>query len=221
VQYLFTRVGVRLSVDQIRTLNACVSYLEVGRWMRERKFEDRPRYESRDALYTAIAHHIANERVLYLEFGVWQGRSMRVWSGLLKNPLALLHGFDSFEGLPEDWDASRPKGTFSVNSVMPTFADSRVILHKGWFDQTLSTFTLPEHERLVVNLDADLYSSTVLVLSALEHAMKPGTILIFDEFCDRLHELKAFSEFLDRTRMQFRFAGATENLEQVAFERTV
>jgi hypothetical protein len=103
---------------------------------------------------------------------------------------------------------------------MPTFTDSRITLHKGWFDETLSTFALPEHDRMVVNLDADLYSSTVLVLSTLEHAIKPGTILIFDEFCDRMHELKAFSEFLDRTRMQFQFAGATENLEHVAFERT-
>ena len=144
---------------------------------------------------------------------------MRNWCALLQNPSSSLHGFDSFEGLPEAWDSSRPEGTFSVGSVAPTFDDARVSVHKGWFSDTLPAFTLPDHDVLVVNLDADLYSSTMLVLRTLRDALRPGTILIFDEFCDRFHELKAFEEFLAATHMRFRFIGGTENLEHVAFER--
>ncbi len=71
----------------------------------------------------------------------------------------------------------------------------------------------------MINVDADLYSSTKFVLDTLQGAIKPGTIIIFDEFCDRLHELLAFSDFIEATRMTFRFLSATKNLEQVAFER--
>jgi len=144
---------------------------------------------------------------------------MRSWSRLLQNPLTSLHGFDSFEGLPEAWDARRPRGTFSRDGALPTFEDTRVVLHKGWFNDTLPGFALPDHERLVLNLDADLYSSTIFVLHTLAKAIRPGTLLIFDEFCDRLHEMKAFDEFLETTRTHFHFLAGTENLEQVVFER--
>jgi hypothetical protein len=219
VQSALSRLGTHVSPTQISTLNACLNYLEVGRWLKANGFQAWPRYTDRQELYSAVAQPVRTERVLYLEFGVWQGSSMRSWSALLQNPLSSLHGFDSFEGLPEAWDAHRPRGTFSRGGVLPTFDDARILLHKGWFNDTLPSFALPEHERLVLNLDADLYSSTIFVLRALETAIRPGAIVIFDEFCDRLHELKAFDEFLETTQMRFRFLGGTENLEQVAFER--
>jgi hypothetical protein len=218
-QSALSRLGAHLSLSQISTLNACINYLEVGRWLNAKGFRAWPRYADREQLYSAVAANVRAERVLYLEFGVWQGSSMRSWSRLLQNPLASLHGFDSFEGLPEAWDARRPRGTFSRDGALPTFEDSRVILHKGWFNDTLPAFALPEHERLVLNLDADLYSSTIFVLRALAAAIRPGTLLIFDEFCDRLHEMRAFGEFLEATGMEFQFLGGTENLEQVVFER--
>jgi len=47
-----------------------------------------------------------------------------------------------------------------------------------------------------------------------------GLNSVLDEFCDRMHELKAFDEFLNETGMKFRALGATKTLEHVAFERT-
>ena len=218
-QVMLTKVGERCSPHHIRQLNSALNYLEVGRWLRANGFANTPRAADRAALYAAVARTIGQERVLYLEFGVYEGASLRVWSSLLHNPLSSLHGFDSFEGLPESWDAFRPKGTFDVKGRVPQFDDPRVVLHQGWFDATLPSFTLPEHERLVINVDADLYSSTKFVLDTLQNAIRPGTIIIFDEFCDRLHELRAFSEFIEATQTTFRFLGATKNLEQVVFER--
>jgi hypothetical protein len=48
---------------------------------------------------------------LVVEFGVWRGRSISFLASLTKE---MIYGFDSFEGLREDWKGSEnPKGTFS------------------------------------------------------------------------------------------------------------
>ena len=219
VQGGLTRAGARLSASHIHKLNSAVNYLEVGRWLKANGFGSAPRFADRWLMYEALAAPISRERVLYLEFGVYEGYTLRRWAKLLQNPASSLHGFDSFEGLPEVWDGLRPKGTFDVKGMLPQYEDPRVCLHKGWFEDTLPRFALPAHDRLVLHLDADLYSSTKFVLDTLRESISPGTIIIFDEFCDRLHELKAFDEFLQATGARFRFLAGTTNLEQVTFER--
>jgi hypothetical protein len=67
-------------------------------------------------------------------------------------------------------------------------------------------------------LDADLYSSTALVLEWLEPTILPGTYLYFDEFHDRMHELRAFDEFLAQGNLRFRAVAATQGLSQIAFQ---
>src|ERR1700677_4417473 len=62
----------------------------------------------------------------YLEFGVYKGYSLRVWANLNRNSASRLFGFDSFEGLPEDWVASKPKGTFTTGGKAPDIGDRRV-----------------------------------------------------------------------------------------------
>ena len=41
---------------------------------------------------------------------------------------------------------------------------------------------LPQHDRLIVTLDADLYSSTALVLDRLAPELRAGDIVYFDDF---------------------------------------
>ncbi len=132
---------------------------------------------------------------------------MRIWSKLLTNPESSLHGFDSFEGLPEHWNTMNPHGAFYTKDNLPWFDDPRVQLHVGWFNQTLPHFSLPNHDRLIVHVDADLYSSTRYVLEMLQPHIGVGTLVLFDEFYDRQHELKAFDEFLRSSQMKFRFLG--------------
>src|SRR5438067_9994681 len=100
-------------------LNSAISFLEMGRWFKANgyNFHNSYRFANRSDLYAAIASKIGDEVVLYLEFGVWQGASLRIWSKLLRNPLSSLHGFDSFEGLPEAWN-TKSKGDFDVKGVL-------------------------------------------------------------------------------------------------------
>jgi len=81
---------------------------------------------------------------------------MRWWSRNLSQPGATLVGFDSFEGLPEDWRHDVGSGHFRTGE-QPRFDDSRVSFQVGWFDDTLSRFIIPDHDQLIINMDCDLY----------------------------------------------------------------
>jgi hypothetical protein len=198
-------------------LNGVVNYLEAGAFVRDRGFSASDAVLDKWEVFDAVGRAVGTREVLYLEFGVARGASMRYWSRLLRNPNSALHGFDSFEGLPTDWILDRPAGHFSTAGQPPEIDDDRVSFFKGWFSDTLVEYALPEHEVLVVNLDADLYSSTVTVLDAIERALAPGSFLYFDEFNHRADEMRAFGEFLDRTGMRFELFAATRDLAQVAF----
>jgi hypothetical protein len=132
---------------------------------------------------------------LYLEFGVYRGRTLTWWSQHLTMSTARLVGFDSFEGLPEDWQHDVPKGWFNVGAP-PVLDDPRVSLVAGWFDQTLPGWELPEHDQLIVNIDCDLYSSTSCVLRWLTPHLRPGSLVYFDDLLDPDDELRALREWI-------------------------
>ncbi|MDC0671281.1 TylF/MycF/NovP-related O-methyltransferase [Nannocystis radixulma] len=217
---LLTRVGANLSSRTVHNLNAALNYLEAGRWMAARGFDTSRRAAHRFDTYAEIAAALGAAQVLYLEFGVHRGESIARWAELLPGTGCRFVGFDSFEGLPEDWTALDRKGTFSTGGAAPAVQDPRVSFVKGWFDATLPAFVVPPHERLVLHFDADLYSSTRTALLALEQHMSVGTYLLFDEFADRNHELRAFDEFwAAHPEWGFRLAGCDRILARVAFER--
>jgi hypothetical protein len=219
LKYLLTRVGERLTPIAIHNLNGVVNYLEIGRWMRARGFGTSHRYPRREQLFDLVGAQVGDKEVLYLEFGVHEGEATRYWSKLLRNPNSKLHGFDSFEGLPESYDLY-PLGHFSLHGTIPQIDDCRVQFFKGWFSETLVDYQLPSREVLILNLDADLYSSTIFVMKTLRKEIVPGTSIYFDEICDRSHELRAFDDFLRETGMRFRLLGATTTLQCALFQRT-
>src|SRR5258706_11067629 len=100
-KYLLTLLGERLSARQLLLLQTTINYIKVGRWMRDHHFYFKNRVANRLQVWDVIAEQVKAQRVLYLEFGVAYGESMSYWSQKLKHPESMLHGFDSFEGLPE------------------------------------------------------------------------------------------------------------------------
>jgi len=219
-KYVLSRVGSWLSLAQLHQLQMVVNYMKLGRFMADHGFRVRHRVQDRDAVFAAVAEQVKNRRTLYLEFGVYKGGSMRYWSEALLNQGSMLHGFDSFEGLPEDFDFNGPysKGTFSTHGEVPQFSDGRVAFFKGWFAETLPQYTVPAHDALVINLDADLYSSTIYVLRQLRPWIKPGAFIYFDDFSRPEHEPRAFEEFIRETRLGFRLVSADRSLNNAFFE---
>ena len=210
-------MGSNVSSRSLYNLDAALNYLAVGRWMREHRFDVSRRSRRREEIFDLVGERISDRQVLYLEFGVWKGAATRYWSKLLRNPRSNLHGFDSFEGLPENWTIDMPRGYFSVDGRVPELDDPRVQFFKGWFDDTLASYRPPSHEVLVALIDADLYSSTKCVLNFLGGVLAPGSYLYFDDFNHRNDELRAFDEFVNRTGLSFSVVGATRVLSEVMF----
>jgi hypothetical protein len=212
-------VGSRAPQRLIDSLNNLTSYLELGQQIRRRHFGRPSHYPTREALFDSTMTRLRSQRLLYLEFGVFEGETIRRWTRGVAHPEARFHGFDSFEGLPATWNAAYPKGLFSTGGVPPTIDDPRVEFFNGWFSDTLPGYTAPEHDVLFVDMDADLYSSTVTVLNHIEDLLTVGSYIYFDEYNDRCHELRAFDEFLERTGMQFRAIAVVDNMWQWLFQR--
>lgn len=219
VKYALTKLGKYSSAKLVNGLNATANYIALGVWFKENNLDIPVIVSDRAKVFDLAAPTLANIPVLYLEFGVWKGDATRYWSKLLKHPQSVLHGFDSFEGLPEAWNHATGKSHFSTDGQIPVIDDSRVKFFKGWFDQTLKTYKVPAHTQLMLNLDADLYSSTKTVLDYFKEYIKPGTFIYFDEFNDRFHEMKAFDEFIKETGMKFKVVGANQILSNVLFQR--
>jgi len=155
----------------------------------------------------------------WAEFGVCSGKSARKMLEMLPSDRKL-YLFDSFEGLPEDWeredDIKRPKGFFKLEKEqIPKFNDERAILKIGWFKDTIPTFAEEHQEPLaLIHIDCDIYSSTICVLDNLNNIIVPGTIIIFDEIYNYLgspkNEYRALKEFQYKHERQFEYCGRTD-----------
>lgn len=153
---------------------------------------------------------------LVLEFGVWKGRTLRNLANLTKGDV---HGFDSFEGLPEGWRWHYEKGRFGVTQLPKVPANAK--LWKGWFKDTLPGF-LKEHTGPIgfMHVDCDLYSSTKEILELTAERFRPGTVIVFDEYYNypgwREGEYKAFLEYLEKSCARFEYLAFCTKDEQVA-----
>jgi Macrocin-O-methyltransferase (TylF) len=217
---LLTRLGSVCNERAIYNLNGIFNYLHVGWWLRAHGFQPRVRLRTRELLFRHIAAEIGDRKVLYLEFGVAQGASIREWSELLRHPDSTLHGFDSFLGLPHDWSLEgHERGDFSTGGRPPEIDDPRARFFVGWFEDTLADYDWPEHQVLLVVMDADLYTSTATALQHVKHRLVPGSYLYFDQFHHRCDELRAFAELLDENSFAFELVAGTNDLSRLAFKR--
>ena len=157
---------------------------------------------------------------LTLEFGVATGSTLRI---ICHRTNGAVYGFDSFEGLPEDWTHFQKAGRFNMNGTPPEELPPNAELVVGWFADTLPGY-VRSHQGNVsfVHMDCDLYSSTKTVLESLRQRIVPGTVIVFDEYFNypgwQRFEHRAFSEFLLDTNLTARYIGFASAGQAVAVQ---
>ena len=178
-------------------------------------------YPKRLKLFDIVADHyqLDQKTICYLEFGVASGSSFFWWMKKNSNPESIFRGFDTFEGLPEDWGGFK-KGAMAFDQKEAL--DSRAEFVRGIFQDSLNPFIESNREMLknkpkLIHLDADLFSSTIFVLSQLYPFLKKGDIILFDEFNVANHEFLAFKIFTESFYVKLRPIAAVNNFYQTAF----
>ena len=169
-------------------------------WRRKHR-EQYQTFENRYLMYEWLnSVPLGNRGIEFLEFGVYKGDSIRRWSELNGASNSRFRGFDKFTGLPETWDSftgTIKHGHFDVAGAVPNIDDGRVSFVRGLFQETLRAFLseFSPAQDLVIHLDADIYSATLYVLTFMNDLIKPGTIIVFDEFSSVLHEFRALEDY--------------------------
>jgi len=176
-------------------------------------------YSKRYQLYQYVVEtmNLKDATTDYLEFGVCGGHSFKWWVKNCHNNNSKFYGFDTFEGLPENW------GTYNKGDMaaeIPVINDNRCEFIKGLFQDTLPNFIrnqkIGNETRKIIHMDADLFSSTLFALTSLAPYLKKGDILLFDEFNVPNHEFFAFKIFCDSYYIRTRLIGTVNNYFQVA-----
>lgn len=127
------------------------------------------------ALNLAAAGHVC-------EFGVQNGGSLHFIADCIRP--RIVHGFDSFLGLPEAWRKNAMnltiKGAMAVKSIPIARDNARLVA--GWFSATLPLWLAANPGPIgFAHIDCDLYSSAACVLTAIRSRLVAGTVIVFDE----------------------------------------
>jgi hypothetical protein len=185
-----------------RTARECADYAE-------KHMAGALSFSSREALWDHAAGRIAFEGIA-AEFGVGDGHSIRYLARKIRGPI---HGFDSFHGLPEDWEGSEAfaRGTFGRGGRPPK-VPANVRLITGEFRAALPAF-LESNPGVFsfVHFDCDTYRSTSEILDLIAPRLAPGSVLVFDEYFGyrgwKLGEWKAWREQADRRGFAYEYFG--------------
>lgn len=186
----------------LRALRRSVDYLE-------QKMPDALGFDSQRELieYSLAAVAIDGH---YLEFGVFTGGTIRFIARQIGQ--RIVHGFDSFKGLPETWSGwNLGSGAFDLKGRLPR-VPKNVLLHSGYFEVSLPTWLRDNSgEVAFIHLDCDLYSSTKTVLNLITTRMTSGTVILFDEYFNyanwEQHQFKAFQEFVQEHDVKYTYLG--------------
>jgi len=203
-------------------LTSIASWVRFARWRRmhpvarPKNFRER---NERAHLYETVIRTEGLDRspIDYWEFGVFRGDSLLWWLQNLAHPDSRFLGFDTFTGLPERWRATEPAGWFNAHGQLPDIHDPRCGFEVGLFQDTLPG-VIAGHDfskRLVVHLDADLFTATLFVLTSLARDFKPGDIIFFDNFICSLDEFRAFEQFVQSFRVRYEVLGAVGEYSRV------
>ena len=181
----------------------------------------------------SLAH--ARNEGHWLEFGTHDGTTINLIAEIMRDygkAKHIIYGFDSFEGLPEDWLKEGDRHDFDLKGKLPYAASPNIRFVKGWFKDTIPSFLNKAEKQLkppqtnvaMIHIDCDLYSSTATVLEGLKNKIKPGTVIMFDEINNgggeypqyKDHEHKAWQEFSEKYKVKYNWLAYVKDSAQAS-----
>ncbi len=228
VKALFSRFKLHTLIRPFEGLLLQAVYQsKLSRWISENRnlnfndfYNSKVNYEDRFKLHEFVhGEEVKNQAIDYLEFGVATGIAIKWWVEKNINPKSNFYGFDVFTGLPENFGVMK-KHHYNTEGETPQINDERVSFIKGLFQDSLPVFLEKYNsvQRKVIHMDADLYSSTLFVLTRLIPYLRKDDILIFDEFGVPTHEFRAFTDIVSSYNLKFEVLGAINNYLQIAIK---
>ena len=153
-----------------------------------------------------------------VECGVWRGGMIAGIAQLFRDSRKYFL-FDSFEGLPpvtdkdgaeaKKWQEDRTGATYYENcKAEMSFAEAAMtqagceqfFLEKGWFSDTLPSFT-ETTQIAILRLDGDWYDSTMCCLENLYPKVVPGGLIIIDDYYTWDGCTKAVHDYLSKEQL--------------------
>jgi hypothetical protein len=172
-----------------------------------------PTHARRRELWRYALTLVADPLFPWCEFGVGEGESLD-WFLLNKPAGNRMFGFDTFEGIPEPW-LGHPVGHWKSEPYRANRPDLEIV--RAPFEVSLGEARVRSQLARGVGLmhvDCDLYSSTQTVLEGTREFIRPGTVLVFDEFYGyggwQQCEAGAFREFVEAERVSFEYVARAD-----------
>lgn len=147
----------------------------------------------------------------YLEFGVWKGATIKLFSKYVDK----IYGFDSFQGLNEDWVghkiAANDKFKLEENKI-PSFPRNVVIV-KGIIQNTLEDFLKKNNPKInFIHIDTDTYETCKFILNKTKPYLVNNAVILFDELYNfpgwDVGEYKALKECFESEEYQYKVFSA-------------
>lgn len=177
-----------------------------------------PAYRNRSELLEAIFPLIPPDGD-FAEFGVFRGAI--TWFVRPRFPDRAYHAFDSWKGVPESMGLAVNKFGFSLDGKVPDLPPATTI-HTGWFEETLPKWRAQFDSSIAfAYVDCDLYESVLTVLEAIADRVRPGSIVMFDDWFNfpnwQAHSFRAAREWTERHGLVLEPVGLTFLQHSVAF----
>jgi hypothetical protein len=148
-------------------------------------------------------------RTRVLEFGVYKAGMINYQAK--RFPELSFVGFDSFEGLQQQWSGMAPEKTFNLGGRLPKVRRN-VALVKGWFAESgprWKASSRASDNPLLVHVDCDTYAATVDVLELCSDYAEHGVIFHFDDYFGfpnwRTGGFKALKEISEKRRWRLTY----------------
>jgi hypothetical protein len=148
-------------------------------------------------------------RTRVLEFGVYKAGMINYQAR--KFPQLSFVGFDSFEGLQQQWSGMAPEKTFDLGGRLPKVRRN-VSLVKGWFSESGPRWKASNPASdvpLLIHVDCDTYAATVDVLELCSDYVEHGVVFHFDDYFGfpnwRTAGFKALKEIAEKRRWRLTY----------------